>query len=166
MFNLGSLPTLVLVYPLWGLATPLVLAGIGGGLLGTILASVGLLRGRAPWYSALKYLLILLASFAIWQTGADLVSPWSEGQGPSWLSTSCLRCQPPAWSSTGHAGGSRSCGAAPTASRPGRRCLDRRSAVALAMAATGGHLRGVYAGSAADQARPTSARSAARTAAG
>ena len=81
MFNLGSLPTLVLVYPLWGLATPLLLAGIGGGLLGTILASVGLLRGRAPWYSALKYLLILLASFAIWQTGADLVSPWREAQG-------------------------------------------------------------------------------------
>ena len=81
MFNLGSLPTLLLVYPLWGLATPLLLAGIGGGLLGTILASVGLLRGRAPWYAALKYLLILLASFAIWQTGADLVSPWSEAQG-------------------------------------------------------------------------------------
>ena len=81
MFNLGSLPTLVLVYPLWGLATPLLLAGIGGGLLGTILASVGLLRGRAPWYAALKHLLILLASFAIWQTGADLVSPWSEAQG-------------------------------------------------------------------------------------
>ena len=81
MFNLGSLPTLVLVYPLWGLATPLLLAGIGGGLLGTILASVGLLRGRAPWYAALKYLLILLASFAIWQTGADLVSPWNEAQG-------------------------------------------------------------------------------------
>ena len=80
MFNLGSLPTLVLVYPLWGLATPLLLAGIGGGLLGTILASVGLLRGRAPWYAALKYLLILLASFAIWQTGADLVSPWNEAQ--------------------------------------------------------------------------------------
>ena len=79
MFNLGSLPTLVLVYPLWGLATPLLLAGIGGGLLGTILASVGLLRGRAPWYSALKYLLILLASFAIWQTGSDFVSPWNEG---------------------------------------------------------------------------------------
>ena len=81
MFNLGSLPTLVLVYPLWGLATPLLLAGIGGGLLGTILASVGLLRGRAPWYAALKYLLILLASFAIWQTGADLVSPWNDAQG-------------------------------------------------------------------------------------
>lgn len=81
MFNLGSLPTLVLVYPLWGLATPLLLAGIGGGLLGTILASVGLLRGRAPWYAALKYLLILLASFAIWQTGADLVSPWNETPG-------------------------------------------------------------------------------------
>ena len=81
MFNLGSLPTLVLVYPLWGLATPLLFAGIGGGLLGTILASVGLLRGRAPWYAALKYLLILLASFAIWQTGADLVSPWNEAQG-------------------------------------------------------------------------------------
>ena len=73
---------LLLVYPLWGLATPLVLAGIGGGLLGTILASVGLLlRGRAPWYAALKYLLILLVSFAIWQTGADYVSPWSEAQG-------------------------------------------------------------------------------------
>ncbi len=81
MFNLGSLPTLLLIYPLWGLATPLLLAGIGGGLLGTILASVGLLRGRAPWYAALKYLLILLASFAIWQTGADLVSPWSDAQG-------------------------------------------------------------------------------------
>ena len=81
MFNLGSLPTLVLVYPLWGLATPLLLAGIGGGLLGTILASVGLLRGRAPWYAALKYLLILLVSFAIWQTGADLVSTWNEAQG-------------------------------------------------------------------------------------
>ena len=81
MFNLGSLPTLVLVYPLWGLATPLLLAGIGGGLLGTILASVGLLRGRAPWYAALKYLLILLASFAIWQTGADFVSPWNDAPG-------------------------------------------------------------------------------------
>ena len=81
MFNLGSLPTLILVYPLWGLATPLLLAGIGGGLLGTILASVGLLRGRAPWYAALKYLLILLVSFAIWQTGADFVSPWNEAQG-------------------------------------------------------------------------------------
>ncbi len=81
MFNLGSLPALVLVYPLWGLATPLLIAGMVGGLLGTILASVGLLRGRAPWYAALKYLLILLVSFAVWQTGADLVSPWSDGQG-------------------------------------------------------------------------------------
>lgn len=80
MFNLGSLPTLVLVYPLWGLASPLLIAGIVGGLLGTILASAGILRGRAPWYSALRYLLILLVSFAIWQTGADLLSPWSGGQ--------------------------------------------------------------------------------------
>ena len=51
-------------------------------------------------------------------------------------------------------------------SHPGQRSWGRRSAAALPSAATGGHLRGIYAGSAAGQARSTSARSAARAAAG
>lgn len=75
MLNLGTIPYIFLIYPIWGLVTPLLIAGMIGGLLATILASLGILRGTVPWYSALGYLMVLMLSFAIWQTGEDLVSP-------------------------------------------------------------------------------------------
>ena len=85
MFNFGWFIILVTVYPLWGLVTPLLIAGVAGGLVGCIIASIGIVRSRAPWYAALKYLAIGLICFTIWWGGDGLFDPWRQGRLAEWI---------------------------------------------------------------------------------